>query len=103
MCEIFARQNPDQYKTELRSLRLDGRSTSIRLERKFWQILDEIAESQNLSTPRFLSTLHDEVLEIYGEVPNFASMLRVTCLIYKQEAAEADLPAVALESLPAAE
>lgn len=103
MCEIFARQDPEQYKNELRSLRLAGRSTSIRLERKFWQILDEIAESQDMSTPRFLSTLHDEVIEIHGEVPNFASLLRVTCMIYKQETAAGAMPVLPPQALTAAE
>ncbi len=103
MCEIFARQDPEQYKNELRSLRLAGRSTSIRLERKFWQILDEIAESQDLSTPRFLSTLYDEVIEIHGEVQNFASLLRVTCMIYKQETEAGRMPELAPQALTAAE
>ncbi len=103
MCEIFARQDPEQYKNELRSLRLAGRSTSLRLERKFWQILDEIAASQDLSTPRFLSTLYDEVIEIHGEVPNFASLLRVTCMIYKQETAAGTMPVLPAQTLTAAE
>ena len=103
MCEIFARQDPEQYKNELRSLRLAGRSTSIRLERKFWQILDEIAESQDLSTPRFRSTLYDEVIEIHGEVQNFASLLRVTCMIYKQETGAGRMPELPPQALTAAE
>ena len=33
--------------------------------------------ASDMSTGRFLSTLHDEVVEIRGEVGNFASLLRV--------------------------
>jgi predicted DNA-binding ribbon-helix-helix protein len=45
----------------------------------FWSILDDIAAGQGMSTPRFISTLYDEVTELRGEVGNFASLLRVTC------------------------
>jgi predicted DNA-binding ribbon-helix-helix protein len=62
-----------------RSIRLNGYCTSIRLEAMFWSILDDIAAGQGMSTPRFISTLYDEVTELRGEVGNFASLLRVTC------------------------
>ena len=82
MCRIFAGQDPAGYEYITRSVRLDGHSTSIRLEAVFWDLIDEIAASQEMTTPRFLSTLHDEVLEIRGEVQNFASLLRVCCVRY---------------------
>lgn len=79
MCQIFAGQDPQSYEPVTRSVRLGGHSTSIRLEGKFWEILDEIAAQQDMTTPRFLSTLYDEVLDLHGEVRNFASLLRVSC------------------------
>ncbi len=82
MCQIFAGQDPGNYRYITRSLRLAGHATSIRLEATFWDILDELAESQNMTTPRFLSTLYDEVLEQHGEIANFASLLRVSCVNY---------------------
>ena len=82
MCRIFAGQDPDNYRYITRSLRLAGHATSIRLEATFWEILDDLAESQGLSTPRFLSTLYDEVLEQHGGISNFASLLRVSCVNY---------------------
>lgn len=84
MCRIFAGQDPANYENITRSLRLAGHATSIRLEAKFWEILDEVAEAQDMTTPRFLSTLYDEVMEIHGGVPNFASLLRVSCVNYLQ-------------------
>ena len=81
MCRIFAGQNPDDYQPVTRRLRLNGHSTSIRLERSFWKILDGIARQEGLSTPAFLSKLHAEVLEIRGEAANFTSLLRCACLI----------------------
>jgi predicted DNA-binding ribbon-helix-helix protein len=82
MCKIFASQSPEAYELITRSVRLNGYSTSIRLESYFWAILDEIAAQQNMTTPRFMSTLYDEVMELRGEVGNFTSLLRVTCALY---------------------
>jgi predicted DNA-binding ribbon-helix-helix protein len=82
MCRVFAGQDPQGYKQVNRSVRIAGHSTSIQLESAFWTLIDEIAASQNLSTPKFLSALHAEALEINGEIPNFASMLRTTCALY---------------------
>ncbi|MCG8359320.1 MAG: ribbon-helix-helix domain-containing protein [Kiloniellales bacterium] len=82
MCRIFAGQDPADYACITRSVRLAGHATSIRLEATFWDILDEVAEGQGMTTPRFLSTLYDEVLEIHGEIGNFASLLRVACTRY---------------------
>lgn len=82
MCRIFARQNPESYALETRSLRLNGQGTSIRLEKVFWDILERIATSERLTLPRFLSTLHSEILEIRGEAPNFTSHLRCICIVF---------------------
>ena len=82
MCHVFASQDPAIYQTITRSVRLNGFSTSVRLEALFWSILDQIAKSQDMSTGRFISTLHDEVLELRGGVGNFTSLLRVTCAVY---------------------
>src|ERR1700743_37588 len=82
MCQVFASQDATIYKTVTRSVRLNGFCTSIRLEALFWSVLDQIAAQQSLSTPRFISTLYDEVMELRGEVGNFTSLLRVTCASY---------------------
>jgi predicted DNA-binding ribbon-helix-helix protein len=82
MCKVYAGQNPGGYKSINRSIRIGGHSTSIQLEAVFWELLDEIAQSQNLSTPKFISTLYSEAIEINGEIHNFASMLRSTCALY---------------------
>lgn len=85
MCQIFAGQEPERYESETRRLRLNGQSTSIRLERAFWRILDHIAEREGLTTPAFISKLHSEVLELRGEAPNFTSLLRCACTIHLGE------------------
>ncbi len=82
MCKVFAGQDPRNYAYETRSVRLMGHATSVRLEAKFWVIVEEIAADQNLPLPRFLSKLYEEALEIHGDVGNFASLLRCCCLNY---------------------
>jgi predicted DNA-binding ribbon-helix-helix protein len=82
MCRIFASQLPETYSYVTRSVRLNGFSTSIKLEAKFWRILEEIARAEGVALSSFLATLHDEAEEIHGEVRNFASLLRCTCLVY---------------------
>ena len=82
MCRVFAGQDPEGYRQINRSIRIDGHSTSIQLEATFWGLLDEIADSQGLTTPKFISKLYDEAIEINGQIPNFASMLRTTCALY---------------------
>jgi predicted DNA-binding ribbon-helix-helix protein len=85
MCRIFAGQDPQSYAYRSRSFRLNGHVTSLRLEAAYWSILEEIAQRQGMSLGRFLSELHDEVLEERGEVANFASLLRCACLTYLAE------------------
>jgi predicted DNA-binding ribbon-helix-helix protein len=82
MCTIFSGQDPAGYAFETRSVRLQGHSTSVRLEKPFWRIVETICAEQNLPVAKFLSQLYDEALEIHGEVPNFASLLRCSCLVY---------------------
>ena len=79
MCEVFAGQDPERYTSTTRRLRLNGQSTSIRLENAFWATLDDIAARDGVSTPMFISTLHSEVLERRGEPKNFTSLLRCAC------------------------
>ena len=85
MCQIFAGQSPTRYESVTRRLRLNGQSTSIRLERAFWRILDTMADKQSLTTPALLSKLHSEVLQQHGEAPNFTSFLRCACTIHLGE------------------
>ena len=80
MCHVFASQDPERYASTTRRLRLNGQSTSIRLENAYWEVLDEMAEGEGVTTPAFISTLHSEVLELRGEPENFTSLLRCTCL-----------------------
>ncbi|MBS7545415.1 ribbon-helix-helix domain-containing protein [Ancylobacter oerskovii] len=94
MCQIFAGQDPETYAFQTRSVRIGGHSTSIRLEAAFWAILDQVAAHQGMSLGKFITKLHDEVLELHGEVRNFASLLRCSCLIHLDEVRAAPRPAL---------
>jgi predicted DNA-binding ribbon-helix-helix protein len=80
MCHVFAGQDPANYAFETRSVRLMGHPTSVRLEAKFWVILEDISAAQGMPMSKFLSLLYEEALDIHGDVSNFASLLRCCCL-----------------------
>ena len=105
MCRMFAHQPQSDYQSETRSLRIGGHSTSIRLENVFWTILEEIAAREGSSVAKFVTTLHDEVLQHYGELSNLASLLRCSCLVYVSKVASdrAENDAHAFPILTAAE
>jgi len=85
MCTLYADQDPQYYAPVTRSVRIGGLATSLRLEAAFWTLLDELSSAQGyVSTSRFINKLYSEVLEIHGEVTNFASLLRVSCLLYAE-------------------
>ena len=85
MCHVFTDQNPDNYQYSTRSVRLNGQSTSIRLENLFWDVLREMASNEEKSVSRFISILHSEVLETYCEIENFTSLLRCACILHKEK------------------
>lgn len=97
MCHVFAGQEPERYASRTRRLRLNGQSTSIRLENAFWDVLDQIAERDGVSTPLFISTLHSEVLELRGEPENFTSLLRCACLKFMEITRQPSSAAIAAE------
>ena len=89
MCEFFVKADPILYEQRSRTMRIHGVLTSIRLENMAWDILAEMAAQEGRTTNALLSTFHDEILAHRGEVPNFASFLRVTCMRYLRRAQQA--------------
>ncbi|MCS9015231.1 ribbon-helix-helix domain-containing protein [Pseudomonas aeruginosa] len=82
MCELYVKADPILYESRSRSLRIRGVVTTLRLENQFWDILREIAEGEGLSTNQLITNLYEEVMDYRGEVLNFASFLRVSCIRY---------------------
>jgi predicted DNA-binding ribbon-helix-helix protein len=112
MCGVYINADPILYESRTRSLRIHGVITTVRLENLFWDVLQEIAARENLTTSQFAVKLYDELVDLRGELPtNFASFLRVCCLRYlsmreaKKPGAKPDArvgPASALTSSPTA-
>lgn len=82
MCEFFVKADPILYESRTRTLRIHGVLTSIRLENLAWDVLAEMAAAEGCPTNTLITKFHDEILQHRGEVPNFASFLRVTCMRY---------------------
>ena len=101
MCEFFVKADPIQYEQRSRTVRIHGVLTSIRLENMVWDILAEMAEEEGRTTNALISLFHDEILAHRGEVPNFASFLRVTCMRYLGRRLMAPTPAAAPPKLTA--
>ncbi len=81
LSRLFALCNVDQQKEfapERRSLRIHGHSTTIRLERAFWTVLDMLAREEDLTVASLVTRIHDHC-QIANE-KNLASCLRVVCL-----------------------
>ena len=101
MCEFFVKADPILYEQRSRTIRIHGVFTSIRLENMVWDILAEMAEEEGRTTNALISLFHDEILVHRGEVPNFASFLRVTCMRYLCRRLSAAAPAATLPKLTA--
>jgi len=93
MCEIFIRAHPQSYASDTRSLRLHGAATSVRLERLFWRVLEDIARRDGMRVNQLIERLYDELVAYRGEAANFTSFLRVCCLRYQMLLAEGRIPA----------
>ena len=86
MCEYFVKADPIAYEQRTRSMRIHGVLTSLRLENMVWDILAEMADAESCTTNHLIVTFHDEIMAHRGEVPNFASFLRVSCMRYLRRA-----------------
>jgi predicted DNA-binding ribbon-helix-helix protein len=82
MCEFFVKADPISYEQRSRTIRIHGVLTSIRLENMVWDTLAEMAEEEGCTTNHLIVQFHDEIMAHRGEVPNFASFLRVTGMRY---------------------
>jgi len=82
MCRLFRFSSLDSYNASTRKLRIHGHSTSVRLEKSFWEILERMAQAEGKSLGRLVTILHDEVRQSDADLPNFASCLRVIALQY---------------------
>ncbi|MCP4242806.1 MAG: ribbon-helix-helix domain-containing protein, partial [bacterium] len=67
-----------EFAPEKRGFRIHGHSTTIRLERAFWSVLEAMARDQDMTLSEMIQRIHDEC--IVANDKNLASCLRVICL-----------------------
>ncbi|MDX1756124.1 MAG: ribbon-helix-helix domain-containing protein [Marinobacter sp.] len=103
MCELYVKADPILYESRSRSLRIRGVVTTLRLENQFWDILQEIAEVDCMTTSQLISKLYDEVTQLRGEVDNFASFLRVSCTRYLAQRDARAVPLMTVADKPVAQ
>lgn len=83
LARMFALCSPEQsreYLPEKRSFRIHGHSTTIRLERAFWTVLEEMALEEGVTPGGLITRIYDHCLVTNEK--NLASCLRVVCLKY---------------------
>lgn len=81
-------ESAQDFRQQKRSLRIHGRSTTMRLERMFWGMLDDVARQAGLPLPRVVEILHDHLPR--SGASNLASCCRVVCLKLCQGAIRVD-------------
>jgi predicted DNA-binding ribbon-helix-helix protein len=79
MCELFIGADSTLWASKTRSLRIDGVATSVRMETFFWQVLEEIAARDNMTSNQVITKLYFESMDADHDLGNFTSFLRVCC------------------------
>jgi len=67
-----------EFAAERRSIRIHGHSTTIRLEKAFWDSLEIMADQDGVTVPELITRVHDHCPQI--DTQNLTSCLRVMCL-----------------------
>lgn len=82
MCQLFIDVDSELWKSRTKSLRIDGMSTSIRIENFFWNTLEEIAGRDRMTVNQLITKLYYESIDAEHDLGNFTSFLRVCCARY---------------------
>ncbi|WP_345778994.1 ribbon-helix-helix domain-containing protein [Vibrio chagasii] len=83
--KIISDEPLNTYVKKSRSVRILGHTTSIRLENKYWEILDEMAKKESITRGVLISKIYEEVTDSGIEINNFSSVLRIICVIFLEE------------------
>ena len=93
MCELFIGADSTLWTSKTRSLRIDGVATSVRMETFFWQVLEEIAARDGMTSNQVITKLYFESMDADHDLGNFTSFLRVCCGRYLALMAEGEISA----------
>lgn len=91
MCRLFINADSQLWAYRTKSLRIDGVVTSIRLERFFWDILEELSFRDQMTVNQMITKLYLESLDADHDISNFTSFLRVCCSRYLSLIADGDI------------
>lgn len=83
LTRLFCLCNTDQneeFEPLRRSLRIHGHSTTVRLEKAFWTVLELLAEEEGMGVSEMVTRIHDHCM--IANDKNLSSCLRVVCLKY---------------------
>lgn len=84
LTRLFAMYSPEEsmelYTPARRSIRIHGHSTTIRLEKAFWTVLERLAEEEKTTVAGLITRIQDRCQ--FSDLRNLASCLRVLCLKY---------------------
>ncbi len=83
MGHLFKACNTEQIREfvpEKRAFRIQGHSTTIRLERAFWNVLEAMCRAQGITLAALINQVYNRCLVANDK--NLASCLRVICVKY---------------------
>ncbi|MCF8175295.1 MAG: ribbon-helix-helix domain-containing protein [Burkholderiaceae bacterium] len=80
-----------EFIPEKRGFRLHGHSTTVTLERAFWNVVEAMAQECGLPVPRLIERVLDSC--IVANDKNLSSCLRVICLKYLNIYTAGSIPA----------
>lgn len=87
-----------EWTSTTRSIRINGKVTSVRLENFYWRVLTDIAESQNLMLSQLMTELSRMAKNSETEHTNFTSFVRVCCVRYLEKSNDTEIAAKATEN-----
>ncbi len=70
----------NEFIPDKRGFRIHGHSTTIRLEKVFWTVLEDMSERMDMALPQLIERIHDQCMVANDK--NIASCLRVICMKY---------------------
>ncbi|WP_428796431.1 ribbon-helix-helix domain-containing protein [Vibrio kasasachensis] len=82
MCSRFNYMDKNNLLVRSRSIRILGHSTSLRIESKYWDVLESIADKENKTRSELISEIYSEAIESGVDYNSFTSLLRVYCIVF---------------------
>jgi predicted DNA-binding ribbon-helix-helix protein len=72
--------SPQLAKPRLRSIRINGFATCLRLEEIYWRIIEEIARRESLTVGKLISKWAIDIDMTQETVCNFTGFIRIICV-----------------------